>query len=220
MTDLWIGACKGFSTAGEVSGGIGLIYVGTPIAAAVGGYVAVDGLSRGVKELGGGPDVVGQGYEAAAGETGGPIVRASVGLVAAIVGWRAERVAKNAATLATKVAKAADNLATTPLARTVTGVADDALVHFGPEAYSVIKPGAGGQVFSFRYGDIKHLTPRQVETVIGDLAASGQRGWARVMHVLDVNPGAATRKPGAVVSTISEFVFDQPVPVSGGFIFK
>jgi hypothetical protein len=117
-------------------------------------------------------------------------------------------------------ARATDNLATTPLMRNITGVADDALVHFGPEGYSVIKPGAGGQVFSFQYGDIKHLTPRQIESVIGDLSISGQRGGSRVMHILDANPGGATRTPGAVVSEIPEFIFEQPVPVSGGFIVQ
>jgi len=117
-------------------------------------------------------------------------------------------------------AKGGVDLATTPLVRNVTGVADDALVHFGSEGYSVIKPGAGGQVFSFRYGDVKHLTPRQVEWVIGDLAAGGQRGGSRVMHILDAAPRGATRTPGAVVSEIPEFIFNGPVPVSGGFIVQ
>ena len=116
---------------------------------------------------------------------------------------------------------APENLATTPLMKNISGVADDALVHFGPEGYSVVMPGSGGQIFSFRYGDIKHLTPRQVENVIGnELTVSGQRGGSRVMHVLDANPGAATRTPGSVVPEIPEFIFEQPIPILEGFIVQ
>jgi len=100
-------------------------------------------------------------------------------------------------------------------------VADDALVHFGPERYPVVKPGVGGQIFSLRYGDIKHLTPRQIESVIGDLTYSGQRGAAKVMHVLDDSRGGPiTTTPGSVVREIPEFVFDQPVPVLEGYIVQ
>jgi len=43
-----------------------------------------------------------------------------------------------------------DDLATNPLNKNIAGVVDDALVHFGSEGYSVIKPGGGGQTFTFR----------------------------------------------------------------------
>jgi hypothetical protein len=107
------------------------------------------------------------------------------------------------------------NLATTPLRQTVTGVADDALVHFAPQEYSVIQPGAGGQVFSFQYGDISHLTPRQIETLIGPMSIGGETGGASVMHVLDAPINSAVEMPGAVVTEFPEYIFDYKVPVSG-----
>lgn len=117
-------------------------------------------------------------------------------------------------------AGALDDLATTPLNRNITGVADDALVHFSPEGYSVIKPGVGGETFTFRYGDIKHLTPKQIETVIGPLSRGGQTGGTRVMHVLEDAISGATRTPGAVVSEIPEYILTKPSTVSGGFVVQ
>jgi hypothetical protein len=108
-------------------------------------------------------------------------------------------------------------LATTPLNQTVTGVSGDALVHFAPQEYSTIQPGAGGQVFSFQYGDVSHLTPRQIETVIGPLSVGGQTGGASVMHVLDAPIESAVQTPGAVVRGIPEYIFDTQVPTSGAF---
>jgi hypothetical protein len=109
------------------------------------------------------------------------------------------------------------NLATTPLNQTVTGVSEDALVHFAPQQYPVIQPKAGGQVFSFQYGDISNLTPRQIETLIGPLSTGGQTGGASVMHVLDAPIESAVKMPGAVVTEFPEYIFDNQVPVSGAF---
>jgi len=105
----------------------------------------------------------------------------------------------------------AGDLATTPLQRQLTGLSDDALVHFSPGEYSTVKPGAGGELFTYRYGDIKHLTPRQVETLIGPLAKAGETGGARVMHVLDTTIDAATTRPGAVVPDFTEYILSEPV---------
>ncbi len=104
-------------------------------------------------------------------------------------------------------------LATTPLKDTVTGVPNDALVHFAPESHSTIEPGAGGQVFALQYGDISHLTPRKVETVIGPMATGGEKGGASFMHVLDSSGIPSVKQPGANVREIPEHVFDSPVPV-------
>ena len=113
-----------------------------------------------------------------------------------------------------------DDLAITPLSQNITGLSDDTLVHFGPEGYSVVKPGAGGEVFSFRYGDIKHLTPRYIESVIGDLAGSGVKGGAKVMHVLDEVMGNALQAPGGVLYELPEYIFTKPVKVKGGYIIQ
>ena len=90
----------------------------------------------------------------------------------------------------------ARTLATTPLDEQVSGIADDAFVHFGPEELKTVKPGAGGETFLFQYGDIKHLTPRKVETVIGPGAAGGVKGGAKFIHVVD----DATVKPQRIGS--------------------
>jgi hypothetical protein len=72
-----------------------------------------------------------------------------------------------------------------PVADHAPNVPDEAVVHFGGAQYDVINVGAGGKSYWFRYGDIKNLTPKQIETVIGDAASSGRPGGARVMHVLE-----------------------------------
>jgi len=112
------------------------------------------------------------------------------------------------------------DLAVTPLANNVVGVADDALVHFAPQGYSVIKPGAGGHTFTFRYGDIKDFTPRQIEFLVGPLAHGGTRGGARVMHVLDTPLSSAVKMEGGVVSEFSEYILTQPTRVINGFIVQ
>ena len=104
----------------------------------------------------------------------------------------------------------AGDLATTPLQKQLTGLSDGALVHFSPGEYPTVKPGAGGELFTYRYGDIKHLTPRQVETLINPLAKAGETGEARVMHVLDTTIDAATTRPGAVVPDFTEYILTEP----------
>jgi len=116
--------------------------------------------------------------------------------------------------------KSTGDLATTPLSENIAGVSDDALVHFSSEAYSVVKPGAGGELFTFRYGDIKHLTPRKLETVIGPAARGGLTGGARVMHVLKKGIGGGTKTPGAVVSEIPEYVFTKPLRSAEAFVVQ
>jgi RHS repeat-associated protein len=68
----------------------------------------------------------------------------------------------------------------------VNDVSDNAMVHFGPSKFDVIKPGPGGDYFSvFRYGDIKTKTPSEVEGLIGTMAQSGNKGASKYMHVVD-----------------------------------
>lgn len=120
----------------------------------------------------------------------------------------------------TNRAVATENLAFTPLSKNVAGVADDALVHFAPEGYSTVRPGVGGELFSFRYGDINHLTPRQIETLIGPLARGGETGGARVMHVLDASLENALKTPGAVVREFPEYILTKPTATTSGFIVQ
>ena len=103
-------------------------------------------------------------------------------------------------------ARQSSTLRTTRLSNFVSGVSDDALVHFSPNSYSVVEPGSGGRLFSFRYGDIKNFTPNQIETLIGPGAAGGQSGGTYVMHVLEARLQDATVRSGAVVSEIPEYV--------------
>ena len=104
-----------------------------------------------------------------------------------------------------------------PSARTIVsqtqGIADDAMVHFGPEPYSTIKPSPGGDfAHGFQYGDIKHLTPGQVEGAIGTLAESGKKGGAGFMHVLD--KPAKVELNGIVPGTkIPEYTFEGETAV-------
>jgi hypothetical protein len=60
-----------------------------------------------------------------------------------------------------------------------------ALVHFSPLVLKNAKVGAGGELFAFRYGDIMHLSPRKVETIIGPMAVGGEKGGSSVMNILE-----------------------------------
>ena len=97
--------------------------------------------------------------------------------------------------------------ATTPITKIVGNLADDALVHFGPSSYGTIKPNYG-KSFWFRYGDIKHLTAKQIEGVIGP-AKSGTSGAAKVMHVLTKIPKSAEKVFGGKVGEIPEYILRE-----------
>jgi hypothetical protein len=85
------------------------------------------------------------------------------------------------------------------------------LVHFGPVGHSVVNPGAAGKIFAFRFGDIKHLKPKQIETLIGQLAPGGQPGGAKVLHVLSESLGNATKVPGP--AGFFEYVLRKPTSI-------
>lgn len=99
----------------------------------------------------------------------------------------------------------------------IDGVVDDAFVHFGPAKFDVIKPGAGGTYFSaFRYGDIKGMTPGEVEGLIGNMARSGQKGSAKVMHVVD--DAAKADEFGTVPGTkVPEFTIEGEQKAAAAF---
>lgn len=50
----------------------------------------------------------------------------------------------------------------------------------------------------FRWGDVKHLTPRQLQTAIGDLAASGQGELSAFAFKIVSPSNAGTFKPGGL----------------------
>jgi hypothetical protein len=166
--------------------------------------------------------VQGLGYAMASGREGDYGQAALQGGFAAFQGFSAYMGVRGlrASRLGTKrIAGAVDDHATTPLRRHLSDLPDDAIVHFGPESFSTIHPGAGGEVFAFRFGDIKHLTPRQIETLAGPLSRAGQKGGSRVMHILDEPLENAVRRsvPG---TDISEIVFGKAIKVTEGYIVQ
>lgn len=88
-------------------------------------------------------------------------------------------------------------------------VGDEALVHFGPQGLTTIAPNSGAS-FWFQFGDISHLTATQVETVIGNLAASGQAGGAAAAYT-GATTGLGTAIPGALGFT--EYIITVPIKV-------
>ncbi|RME28605.1 MAG: hypothetical protein D6800_03710 [Candidatus Zixiibacteriota bacterium] len=91
-------------------------------------------------------------------------------------------------------------------------VSDDALVNFGQTARSTVNPPTG-RSYWFRYGDIKHLTPRQIQTVVGDLAHAGESDGFRFMRVAKESTGFVKRPP-ANGASIPEYISDNPTDVA------
>jgi RHS repeat-associated protein len=118
--------------------------------------------------------------------------------------------AAKAAKAAAAVEATAAAASTTPLIQNLSHIADDALVHFGPTGQSVVKP-AGGKIYAFKFGDIKHLTPKQIETLIGSAAQGGRPGGAKVLHVLDEALGTATKVPST--AGFSEYTLENATKV-------
>jgi len=108
--------------------------------------------------------------------------------------------------------------ATTPLVENLSHIADDALVHLGPVGHSVVIPDSAGQIFTFRFGDIKHLSPVQIETLIGQLAWGGLPGGAKVLHVLDAPLGSATKVEGK--GGFFEYVLTEASKVQEGWVVQ
>ncbi len=123
--------------------------------------------------------------------------------------------ARAAAVLAAEGAGAATggSAAATTLGEIAPTLADDAIVNFGSRARSVVSP-PGGRSYWFRFGDIKHLSPKQVQTVIGDLASAGQPGGANVLRVA----GANTCEKVKSVAGFFEYVSRLPVEVTQNIV--
>ncbi len=94
-------------------------------------------------------------------------------------------------------------------------IPDDALVNFGSVARPTVAPSTGPRSYWFRYGDIKHMTPKVVQAVIGDLASAGKPGGAAVMRVSKPPSSHFTPKPPtSKFFDVPEYTIDSPVPVS------
>jgi len=104
------------------------------------------------------------------------------------------------------------------LAESLSHIADDALVHFSPAGHTVVQPGVSGSIYAFRFGDIKHLTPAKIETLIGQLAAGGLPGGARVLHVLDEALENATKLPGP--AGFDEYTLRKSTNILEGWIIQ
>ncbi len=93
-------------------------------------------------------------------------------------------------------------------------IPDDALVNFGSVARPTVAPSTGPRSYWFRYGDIKHLTPKQLRAAIGELASAGKDGGAAVMRVSEQPRSHFTPRPGSEFFDIPEYTTDSPAPVS------
>jgi hypothetical protein len=92
-------------------------------------------------------------------------------------------------------------------------IADDAIVNFGSIARAVINPSTGVRSYWFRYGDIKHLTVKQLQTVVGEIAAAGRPGGASVIRVSELPAGAFRQMPPTSAAGITEYIIDATVNV-------
>jgi RHS repeat-associated protein len=92
-------------------------------------------------------------------------------------------------------------------------ICDDTLVNFGKVARDAINPTTGPRSYWFRFGDIKHLTPDQLQAVIGQMASAGQPGGANTMRVAGASSSGFTQQPATNMSGIPEYTSDSPVPV-------
>ena len=90
-------------------------------------------------------------------------------------------------------------------------ISDDTLVNFGSVSRAEIAPSTGARSYWFRYGDIKNLTDKQLQTVIGDLASAGQPGGANVMRATSMSATSFTKLPPNNAAGIAEYVIDVAV---------
>ena len=61
-------------------------------------------------------------------------------------------------------------------------------------------------------GDVKHLTPQQVRTVIGDLASAGTEQGCKVIRVAR-EPSRLVPRPPSNAADIGEFISDEGMDI-------
>ncbi|MEO0250258.1 MAG: RHS repeat-associated core domain-containing protein, partial [candidate division WOR-3 bacterium] len=93
-------------------------------------------------------------------------------------------------------------------------VPDDALVNFGGRPREVVAPPTG-ESYWFRKGDIKGLTPEQIEATIGPLARAGEKGGAAVMRVAKPSASGTIQKveKASNIANVAEYKSKEPVDV-------
>jgi hypothetical protein len=107
------------------------------------------------------------------------------------------------------------------MARTIQDAVDasgeavrlDDLVNFGSLHRGTIDPTTGPRSYWFRFGDIRHLTLPQIHAAIGEIASSGQPGYAKVMRVSSLPLQSFTRWAPTSFFGLEEFTIDRPVVV-------
>ena len=97
------------------------------------------------------------------------------------------------------------------LAEIAPALADNAMVNLGSIARSMVSP-PGGRSYWFRFGDVKHLTPQQVRTVIGDLASAGTEQGCKVIRVAK-EPTKLVPRPPSNAANIAEYISDEGVEI-------
>lgn len=85
---------------------------------------------------------------------------------------------------------------------------DDDLVNLGRTARNTVRPRS----YWFRWGDVKHLTIPQMQTLIGDLASAGVSGSVRFVRVADRTSARWQQVSG--IAGYTEHVSDDPVGVT------
>jgi RHS repeat-associated protein len=126
------------------------------------------------------------------------------------VGWGMAIVGTGGIILAPAVPVPAEAATVQSLAQIAPHLADDAIINIGSTARNVINPPLGRSHF-FRWGDIKHLTPQQVQTLIGDLASVGPQGGGIRFIRVAANANKCAKVPGK--TGYYEYFFDTAVEV-------
>jgi len=89
-------------------------------------------------------------------------------------------------------------------------VADDAIINLGTKARNLVSPH-GGRSYWFRFGDVRHLTPDQVRTLIGQMASAGTKEGSRVIRVGATKADECEKVQG--VAGYFEYISKVPVKV-------
>lgn len=86
---------------------------------------------------------------------------------------------------------------------------DDVLINLGSQARNLIRPELG-RSYWFRWGEIKHLTPDQLRTLIGQMARAGTKEGSKVIRV--AKEGVSARRVPCTEGYF-EYVIDGTVKV-------
>ncbi len=88
-------------------------------------------------------------------------------------------------------------------------LSDDVLINLGSQTRDVVAPGIG-RSYWFRFGDIRHLSPDQVRTLIGQMASAGTKEGSKVIRVA---PSAVKGTRVPCTEGYFEYVIEGPVDI-------